>query len=303
MNNLRLAFLVCLTLSAANLSARAELVTALTNDNSLVNFDTATPGTTSTVTITGLMGGDFLSDIDERPATGQLYGLANTAGTGRLYSIDRFTGEATLQSTVSTALTGSFFGVDFNPVVDRLRIVSDQGQNLRIDVSTGAATLDGTLQFAAGDANAGTPPQVVASAYSNNFAGTASTTLYGLDLSTQSLVTQSPPNAGTLNTIGSLSNILFAEAGFDISGISGLAYAVLNGFELVQVNLATGVTTSLGAINAPSSIVGFAAQSGITAVPEPSSALLVLAAAALFFRVRQRRSNKESAVGKEKIQP
>ncbi len=289
-----------LLLLVGNRLAKAELVTALTNNNTLVNFDTATPGSTTSIAINGLNAGDFLFGIDARPATGMLYGLANSGGTGRLYSIDRFSGEATLRSTLSSTLEGSFFGVDFNPTVDRLRVVSNTGQNLRINVDTGVVIPDGNLQYAAGDSNAGTLPQVVAAAYSNNSAAAATTTLYGFDLSTQSLVTQSPPNAGTLNTVGSLSGILFAEAGFDISGITGLAYAVLNGFELAQVNLATGVTTSLGFINAPGSIVGLAAQSGsITAVPEPSSALLVAGVAAVFcYRLGRKRFNKGNVVGK-----
>ncbi len=153
--------------------------------------------------------------------------------------------------------------------------------------------MDGALQFAAGDANAGTPPQVVAAAYSNNFATAASTTLYTLDLATQSLLTQSPPNAGTLNTIGSLSGVLFPEAAFDISGITGLAYAVLNGFELCMSIWASGATTSLGAINAPGSIVGFAAPSSITAVPEPGSALLVALGVAGWYGARRARARKD----------
>lgn len=271
---------------------QAELVTALTNNNTLVNFDTLTPGMTSSVSITGLAGGDFLSGIDSRPANGALFGLAVNGTTGRLYTIDRVTGAASLQSTISTALSGNFFGVDFNPTVDRLRLVSDTGQNLRINVDSGAAIIDGALQYAAGDPNAGTPPQVVAAAYSNNFATALSTTLYTLDLATQSLVTQAPPNAGTLNTIGSLGGILFPDAAFDISGITGMAYAVLNGFELVQVDLTSGATSSLGAIDTPGSIIGFAAPSSITAVPEPSSAILVALVAAGWHGVRRARARK-----------
>lgn len=271
---------------------QAELVTALTNNNTLVNFDTLTPGMTSSVSITGLAGGDFLSGIDSRPANGALFGLAVSGTTGRLYTIDRVTGAASLQSTISTALSGNFFGVDFNPTVDRLRLVSDTGQNLRINVDSGAAIIDGALQYAAGDPNVGTPPQVVAAAYSNNFATALSTTLYTLDLATQSLVTQAPPNAGTLNTIGSLGGILFPEAAFDISGITGMAYAVLNGFELVQVDLTSGATSSLGAIDTPGSIIGFAAPSSITAVPEPSSAILVALVAAGWHGVRRARARK-----------
>lgn len=287
-----LGFIVGIACLVGGQTLQAELVTALTNNNTLVNFDTLTPGMTSSVSITGLAGGDFLSGIDSRPANGALFGLAVSGTTGRLYTIDRVTGAASLQSTISTALSGNFFGVDFNPTVDRLRLVSDTGQNLRINVDSGAAIIDGALQYAAGDPNAGTPPQVVAAAYSNNFATALSTTLYTLDLATQSLVTQAPPNAGTLNTIGSLGGILFPEAAFDISGITGMAYAVLNGFELVQVDLTSGATSSLGAIDTPGSIIGFAAPSSITAVPEPSSAILVALVAAGWHGVRRARARK-----------
>ncbi len=272
---------------------QAELVTALTSNNLLVNFDTATPGTTSSISISGLAAGDVLTGIDNRPANGILYGFAVNGTTGRLYSIDAATGAATVASTLNTAVNGSFFGVDFNPTVDRLRIVSDTGQNLRVNVDTGAALTDGSLQFAAGDVNAGTPPQVVAAAYSNNFAGAGTTTLYGLDLSTQSLLTQSPPNDGTLNTVGSLSNILFPEAAFDISGLSGIAYAILNGFELSQINLLTGESTSLGFINAPGNIIGLAA--GVTAVPEPSSAALTALVAGAYYLARRKRKTVTAA--------
>ena len=47
-----------------------------------------------------------------------------------------------------TALTGSQFGVDFNPVADRLRVPSDSGLNLRINADTGATTTDGTINRA-----------------------------------------------------------------------------------------------------------------------------------------------------------
>ncbi|MCC6510533.1 MAG: DUF4394 domain-containing protein [Pirellulaceae bacterium] len=278
--------LIPLTILAAMQTAKAELVTGLTQSNQLVNFDTSSPGLTSTVTVTGLVGGDVLNGIDARPLNGALYGFAVSGTTGRLYNIDRITGSATLSSTLNTAVNGNFFGIDFNPTVDRLRIVSDTGQNLRVNVTDGVSLVDGNLQFAAGDANSGTPPQVVAAAYSNNVASAVSTTLYTMDLSTQSLLTQVPPNNGTLNTIGALSGILFPEAAFDISGLSGVAYAILNGFELATVNLATGATTSLGAINAPGSLIGLAT---VTAIPEPSSILLVTLGTAVWLGAKRQR--------------
>ncbi len=149
---------VCLLLAFVSLGsatvqqAQAEMLLALTQGNQLVSFDSGNTAATTTVGINGLLAGDLLTGIDARPANNTLFGLAVNGTTGRLYNIDRVTGLASLAATLDTAVNGNFFGVDFNPAVDRLRIVSDTGQNLRVNVDTGATLVDGTLQFAAGDA-------------------------------------------------------------------------------------------------------------------------------------------------------
>jgi dipeptidyl aminopeptidase/acylaminoacyl peptidase len=225
-------------------------VFAVTTTNNLLTFSSATPGTLSaTAAITGLQTGETVVGIDVRPATRQLYALGST---GRLYIVNPVTGAATLASTVSTALSGTAFGVDFNPVPDRLRVTSDADQNLRINVDTGAATVDTPLAYAAGDANAGQNPNVVGSAYTNNVAGATTTTLYGIDSNRDVLVTQNPPNDGTLNTVGALGVNTSDVAGFDIATGSGTAFAALNtgGGEtgLYTINLTTGAATLVGQI-------------------------------------------------------
>lgn len=59
----------------------------------------------------------------------RLYGVGNHGG---VYQINRFTAEATF---IAVSLDGTHFGVDSNPAADRLRIVSDTGQNLRHDIN------------------------------------------------------------------------------------------------------------------------------------------------------------------------
>lgn len=165
-----IALLLCLV--GATRRAEAEPLVALTSANTLVTFDSAAPGTiTNTAAITGLVSGETLIGIDRRPANGQLYGITNQ---GRIYILNPLTGVAVFQSQTTTPV-GSSFGVDFNPVPDRLRVVSDADQNLRINVDTGATIVDGTL-------NPGNP-NVVAAAYTNNFAGATTTTLYVIDSS------------------------------------------------------------------------------------------------------------------------
>ena len=174
-------------------SAQAETIVGLVEGNNLVTFDSARPGDLlSALPITGLTGGELILGIDFRPETGQLYGFGHLGAPGvRLYIFDPVTGAATLVSTLAadpadttdpyTDVVGTDFGVDFNPVPDRIRLVTDTGQNLRVNPDTGLVTTDTPLAFAAGDPNAGRIPKVVDAAYSNNDANATSTTLYGLE--------------------------------------------------------------------------------------------------------------------------
>ncbi len=60
-------------------------------------------------------------------------------------------------------------------------------------------------------------------AYTNNVAGATSTALFDLDSKLDVLVRQTPPNAGTLQTVGSLGMDITGVSGFDISGLSAVA--------------------------------------------------------------------------------
>lgn len=233
---------------------------AVTSANNLVRFRSDTPGTIdATVGITGLQAGESILGIDVRPATRQIYALGNT---GRLYTLNPTTGAATFVSTLSTAPSGASFGVDFNPVPDRLRSTSDADQNLRTNVDTGAVTVDTALAYATGDPNAGQNPNVVGSAYTNNFAGATTTTLYGIDSNLDILVRQDPPNSGTLNTVGPLGFNTSDAVGFDIANGSGTAFAVLTGTGvgaasgLYTINLTTGAATLIGNVGGTDGIRG-----------------------------------------------
>jgi hypothetical protein len=240
-------------------------VFALTASNKLVSFNRATPGTVrTTATISGLQGGENLLGIDYRPADGKLYGVGST---GRLYTIDTESGVATLKATLVadaadttapfTALAGTDFGVDFNPVADRLRIVGNTGQSLRINVDTGATTTDGSINGGAA------ATQVTASAYTNSFAGTGTTTLYALDTVTDTLYIQNPPNNGTLATPVPLGIDAGSANGFDIDARTNMGYmiATVGGARnLYSVNLAAtaNAATLVGALGGAEDIRGIA---------------------------------------------
>lgn len=254
--------------------ANAELIYGVTLEQTLVTFDSARPGTIMRgVAIQGLGQNEVIRGIDIRPATNELYALGSFS---RLYKIDANTGVATqVGGTLSTLLNGSSFGFDFNPTVDRIRVTSDADQNMRLNPITGAvAAVDGTLAYNAGDSGFGMNPNIVGSAYTNNFAGATTTTLYNVDSARDALVIQNPPNAGGLTTVGFLGTDVTDLAGFDISGSSGIAYMAVRDVNLSRstlwtIDLATGHATGLGEIG------GGAILTSLTVVPAPSSLALM----------------------------
>jgi hypothetical protein len=173
---------------------------------------------------------------------------------------------------------------------------------LRINPNDGTLTSeDVQLAYAAGDPNFGVDPDIVGSAYTNNFAGALSTVLFGIESNRNLLVIQNPPNNGTLNTVGSLGPAVSTSGlvGFDISGSTGTAFASLTGTdasssELYTINLSTGAATLIGTIGGGNTIGGLSAAPA--AIPEPTtivllaSGLLVVAAGAL---TRRRKAERE----------
>lgn len=251
-------------------------VVALSGRDRLSIFDSANPGQIlATSRVRGLQRGESLLGIDFRPANGLLYGVGSS---NRLYRIDPTGGIAqAVGAPFQVALDPNAreFGVDFNPVPDRLRVISNTGQNLRINPDTGAVVdadeaapgvqTDAPLAYVAGDPGAGTTLDVGAVAYNNNFAGATTTTLYNLDATRDTYLIQgSPggepvsPNTGQLTTFASLGVDITNVAGFDIetTGTSETGFAALNtgrrgrsGFYTIDVP--TGAATLRGQIRGP----------------------------------------------------
>ncbi|MEO8061807.1 MAG: DUF4394 domain-containing protein [Pseudomonadota bacterium] len=229
-------------------------VFALTSDNHLVSFKPLTPGTFDTdVAVTGLVGGEAIVGMDVRASNGTLYALTDG---GHIYSVDTTTGAVSGSVTLSAPLAGAHFGVDFSPVDNLLRVQSDSGQNLRVDVDTGTVSADGAL-------NPGTP-QVVGTAFNANFAGTLTSTQYAIDLAAGGQLVRQTSLTGALVTVGSPFNVaggFLLEGGFDIAGgENGLAIAALQKTAdtqstLYRLNLSTGALTEIGLLGSNATTV------------------------------------------------
>ena len=257
---------------------------ALTASNKLVSFSTLAPGTiTKSLTVTGLQSGETLQGIDFRPRTAQLMAVGSTS---RVYTINLITGAATQigSAAFTPTLSGAKFGVDFNPVPDRIRVVSEADQNLRLNPDTGGvAGTDTTLVYATGDANEAANPNVVGVGYTNNVSGATTTTLYGIDSNLDILVRQgsvggapTSPNTGQLFTIGALGFNTTDQVGFDIADFNDAAFASLTASgatqsQLYSINLTTGAATLIGVIGASEIIRDLAIAPTFTAsAPQPS---------------------------------
>jgi Domain of unknown function (DUF4394) len=236
---------------------RAETIIALTSGKRLLFFDSATPGTVTKIVTISTVGGEALMGIDFRPATGNLYALG---ASGRFYILNLTTGAASVPSAVPVTVPGTSFGFDFNPTADLLRVTSETDSNFRFNPDDGTIVQqDPNFAYAAGDAHAGANPNIVGSAYTNNFTGAGATVLYDIDSVLDTLVIQNPPNAGILNTVGPLGVDTSDQVGFDISQGTGVAYASLTvggTARLYTISLANGVATLVGSIGTTASLAG-----------------------------------------------
>jgi hypothetical protein len=227
--------------------------------NTLDKYSTSNPETLlNSATITGLQMGEKILGIDFRPKTGELYGLGSNS---RVYKINPTSGAATFAFSFKTAtgqtvlLSGTSFGFDFNPQVDRLRIVSNTGQNLRVVPDNAVTGVAGTT-FIDGSINP-QPASITGVAYDNNFAGTTSTELYALDATTDLLYEIDPPNNGTLIEPLAVKLKLEGEGGFDIaprnanvtSDIGLGLYEVNKKSTLFVIDVETGDTKILAKYN------------------------------------------------------
>lgn len=281
--------MVALTIGGA---AQAATLVALTTSNRLVTFDHLAPGVLfSNVAVSGLGSGESLVGIDLRPATGQVFGVTQNS----IYALNPLTGAATKIGAgfASDPLAGGFeYGIDFNPTVDRIRVVNSGSGNRRLNPQTGGAVLpvDTSLTYT----GTGAPVRAVGAAYTNSLAGVlpGSTRQFIIDSNTDMLVETGSQvggnasfNGGVVTPIGSLGFDTGDLVGFDIFGPTGVA--------LISTTPNGGATSTLRLLNlADASSLPLGDIAGgtirdITVIPAPGA--LGLAGLALVAAARRRR--------------
>jgi len=268
----KLLYVAFPVLSAALLGGCSKDLSAYAlASGSIIGFKTSSPGTiNSDVAITGLKSGESIVQLSYQPSTGTLYCITNN---NLVCTVSPTTGVATLVSTTSFAISGTtnvaltdpVMAID--PVSGDLRVISSGSSGssstaYNLLVSPEGALVGGpvgptyttqSLSYSSGT------PALVAIAYSDPIANAPSTTLYGLDQTSSSLVrignadvtTPATVDTGDVTVIGALGLTLSQNTGFTIDQASGTAYASLQdggGATLYTIDLSSGTPTEVGLI-------------------------------------------------------
>lgn len=219
-------------------SALATNAVVLTGSNQLWSIDIAKSNTIAKrVQVTGLGSNEDLLGIDYRPADGKLYGITKDA----VYVIDDVTGVASGRQALiasnstlvfTAPLTGTNFGIDFNPVVDRMRVVSDSAMSLVVNVDTGAVNRQADIGTIGAGGVAITPQptgfSITGAAYTNSISKPTSTRLWDIDTLGDRLFQQNAANNDSqLSGAVPLGVNATDVNGFDIDGANNKGYAAL----------------------------------------------------------------------------
>lgn len=236
---------------AISLTPFENSVFGLNLNGQLIRFETEDASSIVTADITGATG-TFIG-VDFRPADQLLYGVTTT---GQVYTINLLTYVATqvgntLNCTFPAPSSPLFYGFDWNPVANQLRVIDTNGNNWRIDVTNSLCLVDTSITDTTGGS---TVPALTAIAYANNTVGQTVTSLLAFDVVGQSYGIVSPPNGGLYTPFGPLTDYALPTtnaASYDIFGNG-------NGLATFQI----GTNSYVGSVNTGDGSFSFIAQAG-----------------------------------------
>ncbi|MDQ3758732.1 MAG: DUF4394 domain-containing protein [Actinomycetota bacterium] len=257
------------TLLAGAPAAEATTIFGITEKKELAKFDSKNPANVKTTKLRGLRNGVELVGIDQRPSNGKLYGIGDNSTVYRISARaktikigDGFDNVQLMPPSPGVALEGDSFGVDFNPVPDAIRIVSNTGQNLRVSPETGdLISEDGEIN--------GANASIVDAAYTSSRQSSKppeAATLYVLDARKDRVYTQNPPNDGTLTNPVNLDINITRTSGFDLVGSGRKGFIADSQGENTKLYRVRGETTiglrgdtkKLGTVRAGSKLTALA---------------------------------------------
>lgn len=177
---------------------------ALNTNNVLMVMRAGATGFTRLVRLDD--GNSNFIGIDVRPADGKLYALTDT---GIIYTValgSANLGALTRVSAMSPRFNSGFQSLmDFNPVLNALRLIGSNDQNFAVVNSGGnlnATAVQTAISYMAGDVNAGADPNISAGSYTNNFVGATTTLFYAIDYDLDTFVTIQPATPGGSSATG-----------------------------------------------------------------------------------------------------
>jgi hypothetical protein len=236
----------------------------------VLDLDAGSFNADASANIDGIGSGEALVGIDLRSAdedldgndtlyalsdAGVLYQLlaGDTAGVIEAVEVSKLVEADDPDQAIS--LGGNRFAIDFNPRANRLRIISDTGQNLRVNVDDGTTAVDKPLRMLSDPR-----PLPLATAYENAFVGAEETMQFIIDGRDHSLAAVALPNDGVVVSIGPLfafgAPAEGAPMAFNIAGPNNelaLIALVIEGdtrSTLARINLENGSPNPVGLIGA-----------------------------------------------------
>jgi uncharacterized protein DUF4394 len=259
---------VLAVLACSIVPAKAETIVALMSDKKLRYFSSTAPGAwLRTVNLTGIPAAESPAAMDFRPDA-SLVVVTRQGTTLRPYTVDPNSGAA-LQSpftfTTTSTNTMAFDTFPTDTHSNDLVMATEDDVMRRFFYTEGSSggltpkTLAYDNTATDGDPvdiHSGADPTIIGFASTNGFPGAQASVLYGIDSLQKTLVkidweTGSIDTIATLRTEAAATLSVGLRTGFDISGVTALAYLARGSGDattLLTVDLTTGATVNVGSI-------------------------------------------------------